>query len=460
MADDSTTATAANSKDESIKEKEERLRQKLKRKPEDPSVKEKEERLLREKLKKRAEDRKTRKGSETAESDKKPSSATANDAEPKSEPLGIPDGDGQERSKKSKPRRRRRERRQEPRTSGPGPSIDSYGRRDQPSNRDEPYRGGGRGPERGGYRDNGRPHVDHGRSDYGRGGGGGYGGDRDRFGRGNYRGGDSRPVGRGRTRSRSFSRSRSRSSDGSYSSYSSRSSSRSYSRSSSRSRSRSSDDDSRRSRSVSRSQSRSASRSHSKKRQRRSSSVDRPRDAKQMEEDELTKDQRTVFLSQLVMKANDTDIRRYFRKKLGFKVNDVILLRDKRTGRHKGCAYVELSRLEDVTRSLEASGKVPDFQRFPILVKASEAEKNAPVADADKRVEAQKVYVGNIDQNVTQSQLYAIFSQFGQLDRVVLQVDTATGMSKGFAFLSYHDPKVSNLSIATMSGQILAAKAM
>lgn len=206
----------------------------------------------------------------------------------------------------------------------------------------------------------------------------------------------------------------------------------------------------------------SRSRSRSPSRDRRSSSVspDPPRTAEQIKEDELTKDKRTIFVSQLLMKADEADIRRYFRKTLRLKVNDVILLRDKRTHRHKGCAYVELSRLEDISRSLEASGKVPDFQRFPILVKASESEKNTPVAEDDSRVEAQKVYVGNIDQNVTQSQLYAIFSQFGQLDRVLLQVDVATGMSKGFAFLSYQDPKVSNLAIVTMSGQILAAKAM
>lgn len=224
-----------------------------------------------------------------------------------------------------------------------------------------------------------------------------------------------------------------------------------------------------RSRSASVSNSRSASRSKSKtkssrdqdpKSRSRSPSADTPRNVEQIQQDEATKDQRTIFVSQLVMKANESDIRRYFRKKLGFKVNDVILLKDKRSGRHKGCAYVELARLEDVVPSLAANGKIPDFQRFPILLKASESEKNAPIVTSGQRVEAQKVYVGNVDQNVTQSQLYAIFSQFGQLDRVLLQVDIATGMSKGFAFLSYQDAKVSNLSIVAMSGQLLAGKPM
>merc|ERR1711957_1046571 len=210
------------------------------------------------------------------------------------------------------------------------------------------------------------------------------------------------------------------------------------------------------------------------------------------EDDTLTKDQRTVFVSQLVMRTEEKDIRRYFRRKCGCRVNDVILLRDKRTGRHKGCAYVELGKLEDVPRVLGTSGKTPDFQRFPILIKASEAEKNysekmngsdgsgitnIPGSSAtvpglgstlvrnlysagDKRIEAQKVYLGSIDRNVTQAQLYAIFSQFGQLEKVMLQVDTTTGLSKGFAFLSFKDAKVANLAIQVMSGQLLAGRSL
>jgi len=182
--------------------------------------------------------------------------------------------------------------------------------------------------------------------------------------------------------------------------------------------------------------------------------------------DPQTKDQRTIFVSQLVMKTLEKDLKRFFRKTVGCKVNDVQMLRDKRTGRNKGCAYVELGRLEDIPRALASSGATPEFQRFPILVKASEAEKNhgatgVPVTTGmPKRIEAQKVYVGSVDRNVTQAQLYTIFSQFGDLDKVTLQIDTSTGMSKGFAFLSYKDPKVANLAIQAMSGQVLAGRAL
>ena len=210
--------------------------------------------------------------------------------------------------------------------------------------------------------------------------------------------------------------------------------------------------------------------------------------------DESTKDQRTIFVSQLVMRAEERDIRHYFQRtmKMTSKVRDVILLRDRRTGRHKGCAYVELGSLIDVERALQASGQIPDFQRFPILVKRTEAEKNAgglsmmsmmtnataaaagtglgiqftpPVSSIPyqltpdgKRIEAQKVYIGSIDPCVTQAQLYALFSQFGPLEKVLLQIDVSTGMSRGFAFLSYRDPKDANLAIQTMSGQMLLGR--
>ena len=57
-------------------------------------------------------------------------------------------------------------------------------------------------------------------------------------------------------------------------------------------------------------------------------------------------------------------------------VKNIIMLRDKLTGLHKGFAYVEMTELESIPNCLLFNNVVPDFQKFPILVKASEAEKN------------------------------------------------------------------------------------
>lgn len=129
---------------------------------------------------------------------------------------------------------------------------------------------------------------------------------------------------------------------------------------------------------------------------------------------------------------------------------------------------------------MSLSGQKPDFQGFPILVKQSEAEKNyvasksqAVVTAADmgakvpvpplldeegNPIEAQKVYVGSLSPTVTQEQLFALFSPFGQLEKVLLQMDTATGLSKGFAFLTFRDPKEANLAIQSMAAKVLAGR--
>lgn len=180
------------------------------------------------------------------------------------------------------------------------------------------------------------------------------------------------------------------------------------------------------------------------------------------------------------MRTTEKDIRRYFRRKVGCQVKEVILLRDKRTGNHKGCAYVQFGRIEDVTKAVGVAGQPPDFQRFPILVKPSEAEKNyilqasssvltasmmgtsataKPMFSTDgKVIESQKVYVGGLDPSVTEEHLFALFSQFGQLEKVSLQMDPGTKTSRGYAFLSYRDPKEANLAIHTLANQILAGR--
>lgn len=95
---------------------------------------------------------------------------------------------------------------------------------------------------------------------------------------------------------------------------------------------------------------------------------------KEREIDDLTKDQRTIFISQLTKKVTERDLERFFGQ-IG-KVRSVIMIRDKHSGVHKGFGYVEMADLDTIPNCLLFHNVVPDFQKFPILVKASEAEKN------------------------------------------------------------------------------------
>ena len=134
------------------------------------------------------------------------------------------------------------------------------------------------------------------------------------------------------------------------------------------------------------------------------------------------------------------------------KVKNIIMLRDKISGAHKGFAYVEMKDLEAIPNCLMFNNVVPDFQKFPILVKASEAEKNflakkdtsatayqpelAGVPGMDPSVPDNRLYVGNIHISIDEASLRAVLEQFGPLESIKLHRDNL-GNSKGFAFVKY-----------------------
>jgi RNA-binding protein 39 len=147
-------------------------------------------------------------------------------------------------------------------------------------------------------------------------------------------------------------------------------------------------------------------------------------------------------------------------------VNNVILLRDKFTGAHKGFAYVEMEELEHIPNCLLFNNVVPDFQKFPILVKASEAEKNF-IARKDpfsKQYEGlagpdSRIYLGNIHVSLDETALKAVLEQFGPVESIKLHRDHL-GNSKGFAFVKFLRSDSAQVALAALPGLELAGRAL
>mmetsp|Transcript_99554 Transcript_99554/g.195578 ORF Transcript_99554/g.195578 Transcript_99554/m.195578 type:complete len:130 (-) Transcript_99554:64-453(-) len=78
-------------------------------------------------------------------------------------------------------------------------------------------------------------------------------------------------------------------------------------------------------------------------------------EAKKLADDAARQD-RTVMVVGLNVKADERDVFEYFSSSAG-KVRDVQIIRDARTGRSKGVAYVEFHNHEGSTRSLGLSGQ-------------------------------------------------------------------------------------------------------
>jgi cold-inducible RNA-binding protein len=66
-----------------------------------------------------------------------------------------------------------------------------------------------------------------------------------------------------------------------------------------------------------------------------------------------------------------------------------------------------------------------------------------------------KIYVGNLDYDVTEDQLRTEFSAFGKVDSVSMISDRDTGRSKGFAFIEMTSIPEGQAAIEGMNGKVL-----
>jgi len=293
---------------------------------------------------------------------------------------------------------------------------------------------------------------------------------------------DSEGARRKRSRSRSSSRSRSRSRGGR----------RLYSRSPSRDRDRRRRDRKSR-RDNGRDRSRSRDRYGDRRRDRRRDySRDRDgggggrrhrggsgggrRDALTFAEEEqlkLERTCRTVQVYNLNLRAEEHDVFQFF--KLAGPVADIRIIKDRKSGRSKGFAYVEFQERDSVIAALSLSGQPVLGQ--PVMVKMSEAEKNLAweTAQAAKKQAASmsavadamaagtaggpnfttttagrpmpgRLIVSNLPVNVVEAELRQIFDPFGQVDFLTVQRD-AMGLSQGTALVQYNSAE--NAAIAT-----------
>lgn len=85
---------------------------------------------------------------------------------------------------------------------------------------------------------------------------------------------------------------------------------------------------------------------------------------------------------------------------------------------------------------------VPDFQRFPMLIKASEAEKNFIAKQEIASSQAttgnakDRLYVGNLHELIAEDDLREVLKTFGNIDSVKITRDE-TGASRGYGFVKF-----------------------
>jgi RNA recognition motif-containing protein len=63
-----------------------------------------------------------------------------------------------------------------------------------------------------------------------------------------------------------------------------------------------------------------------------------------------------------------------------------------------------------------------------------------------------RIYIGNLDYEVTSEDLLQLFQQYGSVDYAEVQLKTRTGRSRGFGIVDMPDDAQANAAIAALHG--------
>ncbi|XP_030639407.1 RNA-binding protein 39b isoform X2 [Chanos chanos] len=172
------------------------------------------------------------------------------------------------------------------------------------------------------------------------------------------------------------------------------------------------------------------------------------------------RDARTVFCMQLAARIRPRDLEDFF-SAVG-KVRDVRMISDRNSRRSKGIAYVEFVDVNSVPLAIGLTGQ--RLLGVPIIVQASQAEKNRAAALANNLQKGSsgpmRLYVGSLHFNITEDMLRGIFEPFGRIESIQLMMDSETGRSKGYGFISFADAECAKKALEQLNGFELAGRPM
>ncbi|XP_018601221.1 RNA-binding protein 39-like isoform X3 [Scleropages formosus] len=163
---------------------------------------------------------------------------------------------------------------------------------------------------------------------------------------------------------------------------------------------------------------------------------------------------------QLAARIRPRDLEEFF-SAVG-KVRDVRMISDRNSRRSKGIAYVEFVEVNSVPLAIGLTGQ--RLLGVPIIVQASQAEKNRAAAMANNLQKGSagpmRLYVGSLHFNITEDMLRGIFEPFGRIESIQLMMDSETGRSKGYGFITFADAECAKKALEQLNGFELAGRPM
>eukprot|EP00457_Paulinella_chromatophora_P004329 gb/GEZN01004341.1/.p1 GENE.gb/GEZN01004341.1/~~gb/GEZN01004341.1/.p1 ORF type:complete len:435 (-),score=71.99 gb/GEZN01004341.1/:465-1769(-) len=195
----------------------------------------------------------------------------------------------------------------------------------------------------------------------------------------------------------------------------------------------------------------SRSRSSRREKRKRSTTAERELKKKQEEEREADRDSYTVFVTHIHPKVDERDLFEFF-SHVG-KVEDIRLIRDQRTYKSKGLAYVEFWEKDCVGKAIALTGQA--LGGYPITIALT------PTAEkAKEEAKPMRLYVGSLHEDVAERDLRPVFEAFGTLEDLELQREKGTNKTKGFGFVTYKSEADARQALSNLDGLEIAGRPM
>lgn len=182
--------------------------------------------------------------------------------------------------------------------------------------------------------------------------------------------------------------------------------------------------------------------------------------------DQSRREDCSIMVMGLHPTVGDRDVYEFFSKEAG-KVRDLYVVRDSRTGKSKGVAYVEFYLQESIMKALACNGRLINGYG-PIRIQASGAEKNrAAIAQRQVTVSQQEKPIVLFIMGLTgplsfisEAELKSLFAPFGEIEYADIGKCPYTGKGRGFARVMFRKAVDAREAMACLNGFKLAGQAI
>uniref|UniRef100_A0A2K5S369 RRM domain-containing protein n=1 Tax=Cebus imitator TaxID=2715852 RepID=A0A2K5S369_CEBIM len=151
---------------------------------------------------------------------------------------------------------------------------------------------------------------------------------------------------------------------------------------------------------------------------------------------------RTVYCMQLAARIRPRDLEEFF-STVG-KLPDVRIISEGNSRRSKGIACVKF--VDVILLAIGLTGR--RVLGLPVIVQASHAEKNRAAESAGPV----RLYVGSLHFNITEDSLRGMFEPFKRIESIQLMMDSETGRSNGYGFITFSDSECVRKALEQLNG--------